>query len=459
MRDRSAGHRALSHAALSWLAYDWERVGDPTTRPRWPFKVYLPRSTEEVVRAVREAAAAGERLIVRGSGHSSNGLVTAEGGAVLLTELMDRVVEIDERAGTCTMQAGVRLGDVDRRLAERGLGLKVVGDHGDLTAGGFASVGGISPASHRFGLFADTVSELEYVDFAGEVHRCGRTDPAFRRILAGLGRHGVITELTVEVLRIDKRRTLLRNDRIVTGKLPEFLAKAAEMVVSPGQAWYARAFWIDLGKAGCGQISRYHPAAERADRVVRSRLARGCQRAIGAATAFLPRSAAAVAKYAGVAAMVLPPVYTTADRVERFADELADATVGAPTRMFITIAPAEAAAEVARGMLEACAAARRAGAIGPLTLYFKPIRSAYLSGDQDGVRHAEITVTATVDPARMTERVLSTVVERIDDVALAHGAFRYLHTRTGSDPHRRRRLDPNARYGDEESGPEARWLA
>lgn len=458
MRDRSVGHRAFSHAELSWLAYDWERVGDPDVAPRWPFKVFLPRSTEDVVRAVREAAAAGEKLIVRGSGHSSNRLVTGEGGTVLLTELMDRV-EVDERASTCTMQAGARLLDVDQRLARHGFGLKVVGDHGDITAGGFASVGGISPASHRFGLFVDTVTQLEYVDHAGKVHRCGPGDEAFRRVLAGLGRYGVITELTVELQRIDKQRTVLRNDRVLTGTFADFLARAEELVCNPDPALYARAFWVDLGKAGYGQISRYHLARKRPDRVLRSRLAAGYQRLIGAAVTNLPPAAGAIAKYAGVAAMVLPPIYPTVERVERFADDLADATVGGPTRMFIAIAPAEAAADVARGMLEACGAAREAGAVGPVALYLKPIRSPYLSGDRDDVRHAEITVTATVDPATMTESVLSTVVERIDDVALAYRAFRYLHTRTSEDPQRRRWLDPNARYGSDEEGAEARWWA
>ncbi|MGH3431661.1 MAG: FAD-binding oxidoreductase, partial [Thermocrispum sp.] len=239
MPNRSRGHHAFSHDALSGLAYDWERVGDPEVAARWPFKVYLPRSTDDVVRAVREARAAGERLIVRGSGHSSNGLVTADGGAVLLTELLNRVVELDERGLTCTIQPGARLAEVDRQLGRRGLGLTVVGDHEELTAGGFASVGGISPASHRFGLFVDTVSELEYVDWDGQLHRCGRGDAAFRRVLAGLGRHGVITELTVDVQRIHKHETLLRNHRYVTGRLPEFLSRAAALVRSPEPALYA----------------------------------------------------------------------------------------------------------------------------------------------------------------------------------------------------------------------------
>ena len=35
--------------------------------------------------------------------------------------------------------------------------------------GGFASVGGISPGSHRFGMFIDNVLEIEFVDWDGNV--------------------------------------------------------------------------------------------------------------------------------------------------------------------------------------------------------------------------------------------------------------------------------------------------
>ena len=44
--------------------------------------------------------------------------------------------------------------------------------------GGFASVGGISGASHRHGLFADNVVALELVDWDGNVVSC--SEPSAR---------------------------------------------------------------------------------------------------------------------------------------------------------------------------------------------------------------------------------------------------------------------------------------
>ena len=80
--------------------------------------------------------------------------------------------------------------------------MPVIGDHKDITVGGFAAVGGVSPASHRFGLMIDNVLALEVVDWDGDVHECSPDeDPErFYANLAGLGQHGVMTEATLQAL-------------------------------------------------------------------------------------------------------------------------------------------------------------------------------------------------------------------------------------------------------------------
>jgi hypothetical protein len=45
-------HEAFSHDSIEHLGYDWSRVGDPGIVPKPPFKLYLPRGTEDVLRAV-----------------------------------------------------------------------------------------------------------------------------------------------------------------------------------------------------------------------------------------------------------------------------------------------------------------------------------------------------------------------------------------------------------------------
>lgn len=447
------GHRSFSHDTLLSLGYDWERVGEPGIAPRMPSKVYLPRSTEDVVVAVRETRSLGQRLVVRAHGHSSNDLVTSAGGAVLLTQLMNRIVDIDESALTCTMECGAMLSEVDDRLGEAGLGLPIVGDHADLTAGGFASVGGISPASHRYGLFVDTVEALEYVDWDGVVHRCTRAEHRDRllRVLAGTGQHGVITTLTVRVIRIDKARTMLANDRLVTTDLDRYLEHSGALVRDPGDVSHERGLWLDVpaGPNGLrvGQFSAYRPGSRPAVKSLRSRPAYGVQGLVGKSSAALPDPFGKIMKYFGVLALVRPPSYASVRDIERFSDKLLDATVGDPSRMFIVLAPAERYEQVSRALLALCLGEReRSGALTFVSLYVKAIRSPYLSGGDETAGHCELTLYLGADPVKLTGEVLERLVTGIDDVALEHGAFRYMHTRTSTDPSRRARLDPNARY-------------
>lgn len=453
-RYRPTSHELFTHDTLSSLAFDWERVGAPGIAPKYPFKVYLPTRTEQVVRAVREVKELGQRLILRGHGHSSNNLVTGDGAAVLVTEWMNQIQEIDEQALTCTMQAGAILAEVDAALAERGLGLSIIGDHDHITAAGFASVGGISPASHRYGLFVDTVVELEYVDWDGNVHTCGRTQDReeFLRLLAGTGRHGVITSLKVAVIRTDKQRIVLRNRWFITPDLDAFVQRSGQMIQDPGDALMERGVWADLPLAGglsvqLGQFSSYHETSQNPVKSLYNRLAYGYQQFLGSVAGRLPGQVDELVKYLGMAAIMLPPGYANAKNVERFTDQILDSTVGDPTRFFIVLAPADKYEVLFRQLYELCQRERKnSRAITFISIYVKAIRSAYLSRGDESRRHCELMLYIGVNPDRMTSEVLDRLVDRVDDLTIAHNAFRYMHSRTTTDPMRRQLIDPNFAY-------------
>lgn len=452
-----SSHETFTHDSLAGLAYDWSRVADPGTAPRWPGKVLLPSGTADVVRAVREARTLGETLVLRGSGHSSNNLVTAEGGTLLLTTRMNRIVEVDEQNLTATLQAGVLLADADTALGERGLGLAIIGDHNHITAAGFASVGGISPASHRFGLFLDTVSELEFVDWDGEVHQCSREQDRdlFLKVLAGTGRHGVITTLTVQIIRVDKFRTVLSNDRFVTTDFDAFVDRSAQLIREPGDALMERGAWADLplpgvGSVRIGQFSSYHETGQHPLKSLYNRVAYGYQQYLGYWAGRLPSALDEFVKYLGMGSILLPPGYGTTKNIERFTDQVLDSTVGDPTRMFIVLAPVEHYETLLRELNEVCLRERRAsGALTFVSIYVKAIRSRYLSGTDEAKPYCELMLYVGVDPEKMTDGVLQQLVARIDELTVRYQAFRYMHSLTSADPDIRRRVDPNAQYDDE----------
>lgn len=446
-------HETFRHDSLDSLAYDWSRVADPGTAPMWPLKVYLPATTDDVVRVVRDAAALGEDVIVRARGHSSNRLVTAQGGVVLLTERLNRIVEIDAADGTVTVQSGAALADVDVELARHGLGLPVVGDHDDITAGGFASVGGISPASHRFGMFVDTVTALEYVDWDATVHRCDRTTEPERlkRLLAGTGQYGIITSLTISVVAVAKYDTIVKNHLQLNTTLHGFLEHSGRMIRDPGEALMERGVWVDFPLPGgvrlrLGQFSSYYETSQRRAKSLWSRAANGSLQSLGYVAGRLPAGVDQAVKYLGMAGIMLSPRYASIKNVERFTDQVLDSTVGDPTRMLIALAPVEHYEDLFTTLFDTCVAEREAsGALTFISVYVKAIRSDYLARGGDD-RYCEIMLYFGVDPDKMTDAVLEALVERVDDAVIAHDAFRYMHSRTTTDPERRARIDPNTAY-------------
>src|ERR1044072_1331024 len=120
-RGKIESHETFSHDSLDSLGYDWERIGDPKIGPKFPFKVYMPRTPEDVARAVKECKELDQELKIRSKGHSSNDLVLSDGGAVLLMQGMDQIIDVDEEGLTATVQGGAISALIDDHLAPPGL--------------------------------------------------------------------------------------------------------------------------------------------------------------------------------------------------------------------------------------------------------------------------------------------------------------------------------------------------
>ncbi|HET7416883.1 MAG TPA: FAD-binding oxidoreductase [Solirubrobacterales bacterium] len=449
-------HERFVHDSIDSLGYDWSRVADPSAPPHYPGKVYLPRTTEDVVRVLREVRQLGEHVVVRAHGHSSNDLVVAEGGTVLLTEKMNRVLDVDEAGLTATVQPGCQSADVDDLLAERGLGLPVIGDHNHVTAGGFASVGGISASSFRHGLFVDIIQRLEYVTWEGEVVRCSRDERPedFHRVLLGLGRYGVITAITLRIERVEKYGRLWRNRQTHYRSLDAFLDDAVRNIrTPPPEAVFMRGMFVDAGMIGVGQFSVYvdtepAPLARLEDRVCNTAL-----HGVGWAAGKLPSAVDRALKYVGLAGILYPPRFTSQKNAESFSDKIIDSTVGEPTRYLVAIARQRNLDEVCRRLLALLVRYRAEHrCFSVLTLYLKGIVSPYLAAGNDGDdRWAEVLFYVAIKPENLPPELLDRLVEEFDDTCLQLGAYRYMHSRTTRDPDRRRRLDPNSAYEREAS--------
>lgn len=453
-RQRITSHETFNHDSVDSLGYDWSRIANPAIAPKFPLKIYLPQTTEDVIRIVKDARRLSEHLLIRCNGHSSNDLVLGERASVIIMEKMNRVVSIDEAAMTATVQPGAISAEVDDVLAEMGLGLPIIGDHNHVTAGGFASVGGISPASHRFGMFVDNVERIEYVTWDGELRRASRTDhpEEMYRMLGGTGQHGVLVTLTLRLIAITKYKTLVENHQTHYRDVESFVKGSGEFIRDPGDALYERGVWIDFklkkGNLRIGQFSLYKETAQSRKHMLRNRLAYGALHRIGYVAGRLPPGIDRILKYIGTIGVVFSPKFATIKNVEFFTDKILDSTVGDPTRMLIVLAPLNAYDELFMDSWNLmCRYREEYGCFTFVSVYVKSIKSPYLAQGREQDRFCELMFYLGIHPAKLTDEILDQLVSDFDDVVIRHRGFRYMHSRTVKD-HRRELVDPNAYYAE-----------
>lgn len=162
-------------------------------------RLYSPRNEAEVLEVLRDAGARGRRVRPAGTGLSPNGLGHCDAGedAMSLSD-MDRVVEVDAKARTVTVQAGARVSTVLRALAEHGLTLENFSSVQEQQVAGWTQV-----AAHGTGATLPTVEEqIVSMRLATPAHGVLELSKAqypeiFRLARAGLGSLGVVTQLTL----------------------------------------------------------------------------------------------------------------------------------------------------------------------------------------------------------------------------------------------------------------------
>lgn len=449
---RLTSHESFSHDDVESFGYDWERIGDPSIAPQHPLKIYLPETTEELVAVVKEAGQLKQRLTVRSKGHSSNDLVLSDRGAVLGMQRFRGIVHLDPQAPSVTIRAGTVLAELDEELARQGLGLKVIGDHNHITAGGFASVGGISPSSHKHGLFLDTVSAVEFVDWTGAVLRIDReSDPqGLSRVLGSTGQLGVLTTLTLDLMRVDKWGTILRNRRFITSDMDKFIGHSWNKISAPEDALMERGVWLEypIGRFGTyrvGQFSAYHDTAQTWSARLRNRLSYGWLHFLGRWAGRLPSLLDKMVKLLGMMGIIYSPKFASIKNVETFTDKVIDSSVGDPTRMLIVLAPISEYRVLFTKLHDLLVRYRdQHKAFSFISFYVKGINSEWLSGD--GQPYCELMLYLGCKPASLGAERLAALIADIDQLTINHGALRYMHTKTSQDAAIRAKVDPHARH-------------
>lgn len=163
-----------------------------------PDEVAHPSTDAELSAVVKGAGARGRRVKVVGSGHSFTACALTDGVQIVL-DRYDKVVAIDRRANTVTVQAGCTIADLNKTLFQYGMAMPNLGDIAYQTISG-----AISTATHGTGVkltgIAGQVIGLDIVAGDGSIVSCSRDEEpdVFESARVGVGALGALSTVTLQ---------------------------------------------------------------------------------------------------------------------------------------------------------------------------------------------------------------------------------------------------------------------
>jgi xylitol oxidase len=153
-----------------------------------------PASLDEV----RGLVGRSDRIRVLGSGHSFNRIADTTGAQLSLAGLPAEI-DIDTTAHRARISGGLRYGEVAPVLQEAGFGLHNLASLPHISVVG-ACATGTHGSGDGNGSLATAVSSVEMVVASGDVVTIGRWDDGFEGAVVALGRLGVITAMTLDLV-------------------------------------------------------------------------------------------------------------------------------------------------------------------------------------------------------------------------------------------------------------------
>lgn len=214
-----------------------------------------PDTAADLLDSVRAANADRQRLLVIGGRHHVDKGNPAEVDAELWTTQLDRVVSYEPAEMIAVVEAGMRVGDLRRVLAEGGQEWPVDAPEG-ATVGGVIASAPSSPRRLKVGAVRDSVLETEVVTGDGRLVRSGArtvkqvTGYQIHKLVTGsLGTLGVIVQVALKLRPLPEVRRTLRFDGglALTGALLDAVPAAGGVLVTPGgvelrlEGWRAEA--------------------------------------------------------------------------------------------------------------------------------------------------------------------------------------------------------------------------
>ncbi|MFF8882622.1 FAD-binding and (Fe-S)-binding domain-containing protein [Streptomyces flaveolus] len=153
-----------------------------------PIGVVVPRSVQAGAQAVQVCARFGAPVLSRGGGTSLAGQSTNTAVVIDWSKYCHHLVSVDPDAGTCVVEPGMVLDELNRRLADHGLqfGPKP-STHSHCALGGMIGNNSCGASAQAYGKTVDNVRRLEVLTYDGARMWVGPTSRAERARIATEG--------------------------------------------------------------------------------------------------------------------------------------------------------------------------------------------------------------------------------------------------------------------------------
>ena len=226
--------------------------------------IVKPHTLNELRRAIVDAKAAGRSVSVAGGRHAMGGQQFGEGGVLVDTRALNRVLTFDDERGVITVEGGIQWPELVGYLNTEQEGRRQQwGIHQKQTGADRLSIAGaLSCNCHGRGLnlkpIVDQVQAFDLIGPDGEVRTCSRAEnrELFRLAIGGYGLFGLISrvELTLRP-RVKVRRV------VVIGETPTIIDRFEERI-RDGYPYGDYQFATDSNRdsfLGRGVFSCYQP--------------------------------------------------------------------------------------------------------------------------------------------------------------------------------------------------------
>jgi L-gulono-1,4-lactone dehydrogenase len=203
-------------------------------------------TVEEVSSAVVSAARSGSKVRVFGNGYSYGTEIITNDLALRLNSLK-RVRHLDRVKKTVVVDAGLRLGDLNRFLAGAGLSLPSLPMLPHASMGGAVATG-THGTSARWGTMSDFVQSLTMVLASGEVKRIDRLNEPeeMRAASVAIGLLGVIVELELQAISMPWVRL-----EVLSMTVDDFLRQMSTLMQRYEHLWGHWRFGADIITLRC----------------------------------------------------------------------------------------------------------------------------------------------------------------------------------------------------------------